>query len=134
MRPSHPQPNVRDDREPPLLWKRDKRDEATDLGVRSMRETATDWHDGQITLMRHALLHHTTARHSGACASRIGAASSQEFVGWAKAHCAVPTVAPQSSSETVGTLRFAHPTTLPTILIAVASQRDDAMGRHKDID
>jgi len=24
-----------------------------------MRETATDWHDGQITLMRHALLRHT---------------------------------------------------------------------------
>jgi len=26
-----------------------------------MRETATDWHDGQITLMRHALLRHITA-------------------------------------------------------------------------
>src|SRR6266851_3264980 len=66
VRPSHPIPNVRDDREPPLLWERDESKEATDLGVRSMRETATDWHDGQIALMRHALLHHTTARHSGA--------------------------------------------------------------------
>src|SRR5712664_3245719 len=36
VRPSHPIPNVRDDREPPLLWKRDKRNEATDLGVRSI--------------------------------------------------------------------------------------------------
>ncbi len=61
VRPSHPIPNVRDDREPPLYGERDKRKEATDLGVRSMRETATDWHDGQITLMRHALLRHTTA-------------------------------------------------------------------------
>ncbi len=66
VRPSHPIPNVRDDREPPLYGERDKRKEATDLGVRSMRETATDWHDGQITLMRHALLRHTTAHHSGA--------------------------------------------------------------------
>jgi hypothetical protein len=36
VRPSHPIPNVRDDREPPLLWKRDKWKEATDLGVRSI--------------------------------------------------------------------------------------------------
>src|SRR5882762_4774257 len=36
VRPSHPVPNVRDDREPPLLWKRDKQNEATDLGVRSI--------------------------------------------------------------------------------------------------
>src|SRR5438445_10680690 len=32
VRPSHPAPNVRDDREPPLLWVRDRRKEATDLG------------------------------------------------------------------------------------------------------
>jgi hypothetical protein len=31
-RPSHPAPNVRDDREAPLLWERDRRKEATDLG------------------------------------------------------------------------------------------------------
>jgi hypothetical protein len=31
-RPSHPAPNVRDDREAPLLWERDKRKEAIDLG------------------------------------------------------------------------------------------------------
>jgi hypothetical protein len=35
VRPSHPIPNVRDDREPPLYGERDKRKEATDLGVRS---------------------------------------------------------------------------------------------------
>src|SRR6267142_2007946 len=32
LRPSHPVPNVRDDRDTPLLWARDKRKEATDLG------------------------------------------------------------------------------------------------------
>ena len=32
VRPSHPAPNVRDDREPPLLWVQDRRKEATDLG------------------------------------------------------------------------------------------------------
>jgi len=71
VRPSHPIPNVRDDREPPLLWERDKRKEATDLGVRSMRETATDWHDGQITLMRHAPLHHTAGCAAASSVARI---------------------------------------------------------------
>src|SRR6266851_9068043 len=33
----------------PSSRERDERNEATDLGVRSTRETATDWHDGQIT-------------------------------------------------------------------------------------
>ena len=46
-RPSHPAPNVRDDREPPLLRERDKQNVATDLGSRS---TAAHWHDGQIGL------------------------------------------------------------------------------------
>jgi hypothetical protein len=32
-RPSHPAPNVRDDREPPLLWVRDGDKEAIDLGL-----------------------------------------------------------------------------------------------------
>jgi hypothetical protein len=36
VRPSHPIPNVRDDREPPLYGERDKRKEATDLGARSI--------------------------------------------------------------------------------------------------
>src|SRR5258708_12951215 len=36
VRPPHPIPNVRDDREPPLYGERDKRNEATDLGVRSI--------------------------------------------------------------------------------------------------
>jgi hypothetical protein len=35
-RPSHPAPNVRDDRDTPLLSGRDARDVAADLGVRSM--------------------------------------------------------------------------------------------------
>src|SRR5271156_77761 len=46
QRPSHPAPNVRDDRETPLMWARDVADSAGDLGVRS---TAAHWHDGQIT-------------------------------------------------------------------------------------
>jgi hypothetical protein len=32
VRPSHPAPNVRDDREPPLLWVRDTQDDRSDLG------------------------------------------------------------------------------------------------------
>src|SRR5712691_6475702 len=36
VRPSHPIPNVRDDREALLYGERDKRNEATDLGVRSI--------------------------------------------------------------------------------------------------
>ncbi len=45
-RPSHPVPNVRDDREPPLFSGTRRTKKATDLGVRS---TAADWHDGQIS-------------------------------------------------------------------------------------
>jgi len=45
-RPSHPAPNVRDDRETPLMRARDVADSAGDLGRRS---TAAHWHDGQIT-------------------------------------------------------------------------------------
>jgi hypothetical protein len=45
-RPSHPAPNVCDDRETPLMWARDGADSAGDLGRRS---TAAHWHDGQIT-------------------------------------------------------------------------------------
>jgi len=66
VRPSHPIPNVRDDREPPLYGERDKRKEATDLGVRSI----TAHRD---TLARRAnyadeacILRHHHACHSGA--------------------------------------------------------------------
>jgi hypothetical protein len=45
-RPSHPAPNVRDDRETPLMWARDVFDSASDFSARS---TAAHWHDGQIT-------------------------------------------------------------------------------------
>jgi hypothetical protein len=34
QRPSHPAPNVRDDREPPLLWERDSENCKFDLGLR----------------------------------------------------------------------------------------------------
>jgi hypothetical protein len=33
QRPSHPAPNVRDDREPPLLWERDSENYKFDLGL-----------------------------------------------------------------------------------------------------
>src|SRR3977135_2560612 len=36
QRPSHPTPNVRDDREPPLLWVRDKREHRFDLPDNAM--------------------------------------------------------------------------------------------------
>jgi len=40
-RPSHPAPNVRDDRDTPLLWARDARDSAGDLGAASIARVAT---------------------------------------------------------------------------------------------
>ena len=39
VRPSHPAPNVRDDREPPLLWVRDKREHRFDLPDNAMPGT-----------------------------------------------------------------------------------------------
>jgi hypothetical protein len=48
LRPPHPAPNVRDDREAPLLSRRDAQKDAGDLGVRSTMRIATDWHDGQL--------------------------------------------------------------------------------------
>ena len=54
-RPLHPAPNVRDDRDTPLLRVRDARKDAGDLGVRSMMRIATDWHDGQICLQCRAV-------------------------------------------------------------------------------
>ena len=47
-RPPHPAPNVRDDREAPLLRARDGAKCAADLGVRSNAAAATHQHDGQI--------------------------------------------------------------------------------------
>src|SRR6266478_5470467 len=46
-RPPHPAPNVRDDRDTPLLRGRDARDVAGDLGLGSRTPNAADWHDGQ---------------------------------------------------------------------------------------
>jgi hypothetical protein len=51
LRPSHPVPNVRDDRETPLLRARDGAGCAGDLGVRSMTPCAADWHDGRIGVL-----------------------------------------------------------------------------------
>ena len=47
-RPSHPVPNVRDDRDTSLVRGRDAQKDAGDLGVRSTMRIATDWHDGQF--------------------------------------------------------------------------------------
>jgi hypothetical protein len=47
-RPPHPAPNVRDDREAPLLRARDGGRCIADLGLRSNAATATHQHDGQI--------------------------------------------------------------------------------------
>jgi len=48
-RPPHPAPNVRDDRETPLMWGRDGEKYAGDLLNRSTTRPAANWHDGQIT-------------------------------------------------------------------------------------
>jgi len=85
VRPSHPIPDVRDDREPPLYGERDKRKEATDLGVRSIAA-------GRDRLARRANY-------------------ADEACTFASHHRYDPDSRP-----------------------IVASQRDDAMGRHKDID
>ena len=53
QRPSHPAPNVRDDREAPLFSGTGRADSAGDLRVRS---TATRWHDGQITLRAQSIV------------------------------------------------------------------------------
>jgi hypothetical protein len=47
LRPSHPAPNARDDRDTPLNQARDDAEFARDFSARS---TAAHWHDGQITL------------------------------------------------------------------------------------
>src|SRR5882672_5175337 len=105
VRPSHPIPNVRDDREPPLYGERDKRNEATDLGVRSIAADRdrlarrANYADEACTF---ASRHHSSFR--GATKSRArnpfhhracGRRETEEFVGWAKAHRAVPTVPPR---------------------------------------
>jgi hypothetical protein len=47
-RPSHPAPNVRDDRETPLLWVRDAREHGFDLPDGATEKFASPWHDGQF--------------------------------------------------------------------------------------
>jgi hypothetical protein len=71
-RPSHPAPNVRDDREASLLSSARPQEKATDLGGRSTRRLAADWHDGQSHF---------------AYASDIASA---RIAGWAKAHAPCP--------------------------------------------
>jgi hypothetical protein len=53
-RPSHPAPNVRDDREAPLLWGQDARMIVLIWGFRQCRAPAADWHDGQFAHNAHA--------------------------------------------------------------------------------
>jgi hypothetical protein len=49
LRPSHPAPNVRDDREAPLLKKRGMAERSGfDLPDGASKAPATRWHDGQI--------------------------------------------------------------------------------------
>jgi hypothetical protein len=56
-RPPHPAPNVRDDRDTPLM--RDgMRGYAADLGLKS---TVTRWHDGQISVATYCALSEATA-------------------------------------------------------------------------
>ena len=65
VRPSHPIPNVRDDREPPLYGDRDERKKATDLGVRSIAgdrdrlARRANYADEACTFASH---HHTSFR------------------------------------------------------------------------
>ena len=48
-RPSHPAPNVRDDRDTPLLFGRETGEEKSLICPTAQAElSATDWHDGQI--------------------------------------------------------------------------------------
>jgi len=49
IRPSHPAPNTRDDREAPLLVGAGRREMPLIWGKRQWRTAAADWHDGQIT-------------------------------------------------------------------------------------
>src|SRR5581483_3413269 len=51
-RPSHPAPNVRDDRDTPLLRAQDAGRSASDLPVATTEKAASDWHDGQIRSRR----------------------------------------------------------------------------------
>ena len=70
-RPSHPASNVRcDDREAPLLWRRDARMIVVICPTTQRQAPATDWHDGQFAHGAYALLvaaaARSSARHSGA--------------------------------------------------------------------
>jgi hypothetical protein len=55
VRPSRPVPDVRDDREPPLLWARDGRKHRCDLPDKARPKAATNWHDGQFAHGAHAI-------------------------------------------------------------------------------
>src|SRR5262245_46711609 len=55
-RPSHPAPNVRDDREAPLLVSAGRADARSDLPDNARGKVAPLWHDGQFAHGTHALL------------------------------------------------------------------------------
>jgi hypothetical protein len=48
-RPPHPASNVRDDRDTPLLWRRDTRKMLLIWGFEQYRRPAAQWHDGQFS-------------------------------------------------------------------------------------
>src|SRR4029077_10977889 len=54
LRPSHPALNVRDDRDTPLLVRRDARRTVLIWGFEQYRAPAAQWHDGQISHDAHA--------------------------------------------------------------------------------
>jgi hypothetical protein len=49
QRPPHPASNVRDDRETPLLWRRDTQKMLLIWGFEQYCRPAAQWHDGQFT-------------------------------------------------------------------------------------
>ncbi len=63
VRPSHPIPNVRDDREPPLYGGTRQAKEATDLGVRSIAADRDRLARRAKSADEACILRHTTARH-----------------------------------------------------------------------
>jgi len=67
-RPSHPASNVRDDREAPLMRRRDAREDRFDLPDDARGKCATHWHDGQFAhggdAQRRSLLRHCERQRS----------------------------------------------------------------------
>jgi hypothetical protein len=109
----------------PLIWGRDQ-----------SRQTATDWHDGQITLMRHALLRDSIARPSGPALRALAPRRRKKLDGVQRRIAPCPPSLRELSSEMVSTRSLspgAHsrdPLALhPTILITDRSWHRSGMTR-----